>query len=61
MAKCAHIWIANRGEGGKPRFDSRFAGAGELLMRVRCCECADQQWMTEAEWFAMNEAQDSNA
>lgn len=61
QATCAHIWIANSGQGGEPRFNSRMTGGAHYVMHVRCCECGTRAFFTEKQWFALDEAQDANS
>jgi hypothetical protein len=58
---CAHIWTANSGQGGSPRFVPNRMMSAEPLMHVMCCECGVRTWFTEKRWYAMDEAKDSNA
>lgn len=52
MIDCgAHIWMANRGKGGEPRFPAGHMVAG-------CLNCYQFRLFTEKEWYAMKEAQD---
>lgn len=61
QATCNHIWIANSGQGGEPRFNIRMTGDIHYVMHVRCCECGTRSFFSEKQWFALEEAQDSNS
>lgn len=50
----AHIWMANRGRGGEPRFHH-----GRMV--VGCLNCPTFRHVTEKEWFAMPAALDSES
>lgn len=58
--KCAHIWIANSGQAGAPRFRPNRQMSVEPLMHVMCAECDARTWFTEKQWFAMKEAADAD-
>lgn len=55
---CKHIWIANSGVGGPPRFNIRIDVSP--VMHVTCCDCGARTFFTEKQWYAMNEAADSD-
>lgn len=42
QATCSHIWIANSGQGGEPRFNIRMTGDLHYVMHVKCCECGNR-------------------
>ena len=44
---CAHSWISNSGDGGKPKFRWLF---GHRVMKVRCAICKIFAWVNLAEW-----------
>lgn len=56
--KCPHIWTANSGNGGDPRFNTRMVGDVLPVMHVKCLECGTRAFFTEKQWFALDEAQE---
>lgn len=51
-----HNWIANSGRGGEPRFKGGLSR--EPVMHVKCSECGERTWMTEAQWKAVISVQE---
>lgn len=48
--ECAHIWIANGGDGGEPVFRESPMMWWEPRMHVKCSGCKGRAWMTKEEW-----------
>jgi hypothetical protein len=45
---CAHLWVANDGRDGHPRFEPQ--PHSDPLMDARCERCDAEQSFTQAEW-----------
>ena len=58
---CAHIWIANSGAGGEPKFRMNRHMSHEPLMHVTCSECNSRTWLSENDWDAMLESSDQDS
>ncbi len=53
---CDHIWVANSGTGGEPRFRRNRSMSHEPLMHVKCSGCNSRAWLSENDWDAMLES-----
>lgn len=60
MEQCTHVWLANNGDGGPPRFNIRMVGDVEPVMHALCPHCRSRTFFTEKGWYSMAEAQDAS-
>jgi hypothetical protein len=51
LGNCTHIWVANSGSGGAPRY--RIGMCADPVMHVMCELCGDRTWFTQEQWAAI--------
>ena len=50
--KCTHVWVANSGAGGEPKFKKGLSDVP--TMHIKCSSCGDRTWVSEPEWYTKN-------
>ena len=55
VEKCNHLWIANTGKGGDPDFRINRMMSPFPLLQVKCEKCNGRTWVTEKNWFLIQE------
>jgi hypothetical protein len=56
QAGCNHVWVANNGQGGEPRF--RPNSMMSAAMPVMCRLCQARTWFSEDLWLVVSKAYD---
>ncbi len=52
---CEHVWVANSGAGGEPKFKMNRHMSHDPLMHVKCTKCGGRTWLTDNDWDAITD------